>query len=90
MRVGNGNGGSYGFPYRATIAKGLDNLYVGGMMVTTNFSAHMSTRNTVSCMAMGQAIGTAAALCADKNCTSRQLTYSDLRNVLVTNNVYFE
>ena len=61
------NGGSYGIPYRALCVKGIDNLYVSGMMITSDHNAHMSTRNTVSCMGQGQASGTAAALCAAKN-----------------------
>jgi len=66
------NGGSYGIPYRALCVKGIDNLYVSGMMITSDHNAHMSTRNTVSCMGQGQASGTAAALCAIKNIGSRE------------------
>jgi len=90
IQVGHGNGGTYGIPYRAFLAAGLDNLFVGGMMITNDHTAHMSTRNTVSCMGQGQAIGTAAALCADKGVNSRQLAYSDLKSALLTGDVYFE
>jgi len=41
-------------------------------------------------MGQGQATGTAAALCAAKNCGSRELKYADLRTALEKNNVYFE
>jgi hypothetical protein len=84
------NGGSYGIPYRALCVKGIDNLYVSGMMITSDHNAHMSTRNTVSCMGQGQASGTAAALCAAKNIGSRELPYSELRKALELANVYFE
>ena len=84
------NGGSYGIPYRALCVKGIDNLYVSGMMITSDHNAHMSTRNTVSCMGQGQATGTAAALCAAKNIGSRELPYSELRKALEEGNVYFE
>ena len=84
------NGGSYGIPYRSLCVKGIDNLYVSGMMITSDHNAHMSTRNTVSCMGQGQASGTAAALCAAKNIGSRELPYSELRKALEANNVYFE
>ena len=50
----------------------------------------MSTRNTVSCMAQGQAAGTAAALCSAKKCTTRELPYGDLREILQRDRVYFE
>jgi hypothetical protein len=84
------NGGTYGIPYRALCVKGIDNLYVSGMMITEDHRAHMSTRNTVSCMGQGQATGTAAALCAANNYDSRELPYSDLRNTLEKDDVYFE
>lgn len=84
------DGGSYGVPYRALCVKNIDNLYVSGMMITADHNAHMSTRNTVSCMGMGQASGTAAALCALGDITSRELSYSKLRIALEKGNVYFE
>ena len=84
------NGGTYGIPYRALCVEGIENLYVSGMMITSDHRAHMSTRNTVSCMGQGQASGTAAALCATKNIGSRELKYADLREALEKGNVYFE
>ena len=84
------NGGSYGFPYRASCVKGINNLYAIGMMVTSDKDAHMSTRNTVSCMAQGQSFGTAAAMCALKNIGTRALPYTDLKAQLVKDGVYFE
>jgi hypothetical protein len=85
-----GGGGTYGIPYRALRPTGVENLLVAGMMITSNHDAHMSTRNTVSCMGQGQAAGTAAALCAARNCGTRELAYADLRKALVKDNVYFE
>ena len=41
-------------------------------------------------MGQGQATGTAAALCAAKNCGTRELNYGTLRNALEKNDVYFE
>ncbi len=84
------NGGTYGIPYRALRVARIDNLLVAGMMITSDRRAHMSTRNTVSCMGQGQATGTAAALCAAKNCGTRQLRYSYLRKALENDDVYFE
>jgi len=83
-------GGSYGIPYRALCVKGIENLYVSGMMITSDQRAHMSTRNTVSCMGQGQASGTAAALCALNNYNSRNLPYHQLRKELEKGGVYFE
>lgn len=84
------DGGTYGIPYRALLVAEIDNLLVAGMMITSDHRAHMSTRNTVNCMGQGQATGTAAALCAAKNCGTRELRYADLRKALENDNVYFE
>ncbi|MDX2431059.1 MAG: FAD-dependent oxidoreductase [Bacteroides sp.] len=84
------DGGSYGIPYRALCVKNISNLYASGMMITSDHRAHMSTRNTVSCMGQGQASGTAAALCALNDWGSRELPYQTLRDELVKNGVYFE
>jgi len=84
------NGGTYGLPYKALRVKGIDNLLAAGMLITTDFQAHMSTRNTVCCMGQGQAAGTAAALCAAKKIGTRDLAYADLRRTLEKDNVYFE
>ena len=84
------DGGTFGMPYRALLVKDIENLFAVGMMVTSDFKAHMSTRNTVSCMGMGQAAGTAAALCVRKKCGTRDLKYADLRKELEKGKVYFE
>jgi hypothetical protein len=81
---------TYGFPYRALCVKGLDNLFVSGMMITSDRRAHMSTRNTVSCFGQGQATGTAAAMCAQKDYGTRNLPYTELRSKLEADGVYFE
>jgi hypothetical protein len=84
------DGGTYGIPYRALRVAGIDNLLAAGMMITSNHDAHMSTRNTVCCMGQGQAAGTAAALCVDKGCGTRELAYADLRAALENDGVYIE
>jgi hypothetical protein len=84
------NGGTYGIPYRALCVQGVDNLLAAGMMITSDQRAHMSTRNTVSCMAQGQAAGTAAALCSARGIGTRKLPYAELRQALEEDGVYFE
>ncbi|MGB8452901.1 MAG: FAD-dependent oxidoreductase [Anaerocolumna sp.] len=85
------DGGTYGIPYRAIQVKKIENLFAIGMMITSNHDAHMSTRNTISCMAQGQAAGTAAALCAKKNLTNvRDLSYDELYGALKLGNVWFD
>lgn len=82
------NAGYYGLPYRALLPKKLDGLLVAGRMITSEWEAHMSTRNTASCMAQGQAAGTAAALAATEQTTVRSLDVAHLRDVLRSQNVF--
>ncbi len=84
------DGGSYGIPYSALRVKGVENLLVAGMMITAEWEAHMSTRNTVCVMGQGQAAGTAAALCAQKGCGTRELPYAELRDALLAADVILE
>jgi hypothetical protein len=84
------DGGTYGVPYKALRVKGIENLLAAGMMITSNHDAHMSTRNTVCCMGQGQGAGTAAALCAARQCGTRELPYGTLRDALNQAGVYFE
>ena len=82
------NGGWYGIPYRAFLPRGVEGLLVAGRLITSTWEAHMSTRNTVSCMAQGQAVGTAAALAAKAGHSPRQLDTAVLRDVLKKQNVF--
>ncbi len=82
------NGASYGIPLRALTVAGLDNLFAIGMMITSDHDAHMSTRNTVSCMGQGQAAGTAAAMCAKNGWTARELPVRALQERLRSDGVY--
>ena len=83
-------GGTYGIPYRALRVAGIDNLLAAGMLITSDHEAHMSTRNTVSCMGQGQAAGTAAALSAARGCGTRDLPYPALRKALEEGGVCLE
>lgn len=82
------NGGYYGLPYRALLPKKVDGLLVAGRLITSDWDAHMSTRNTGSCMAQGQAVGTAAALCAKYGVTPRELDTDKLREELKAQKVF--
>lgn len=79
--------GFYGLPYRMLLPRGCQNLFMAGRCVTADIEAHMSTRNTVSCMLMGQAAGVAAAICAQEGCNSRSLPYRELREELLKQDV---
>ena len=80
----------YGFPYRALVPVGVEGLLVAGRCVTREWEAHMSTRNTVSCMAQGQAVGTAAALCVREGVLPRKLDVQLLRRTLREQGVFLD
>jgi hypothetical protein len=82
------NGGYYGIPYSAFLPKNVEGLLVAGRLITSTWEAHMSTRNTVSCMAQGQAVGTAAALAAKRGISPCKLDTGLLREVLRKQNVF--
>lgn len=82
--------GFYGFPYRMLLPKGCDNLFMAGRNVTEDIEAHMSTRNTVGSMLMGQGAGVAAALCAADGLDSRSLPYGRLREELLAQDVILD
>jgi hypothetical protein len=59
------DGATYGIPFRALQPQGLDNVLVAGRCFSATHDAHASARSMGTCMAMGQAAGTAAALSAE-------------------------
>ncbi|WP_047148979.1 FAD-dependent oxidoreductase [Aquamicrobium sp. LC103] len=58
-------GGSYDIPFGCLIPKGLENVLVAGRCLSSSREGQSSARVMGTCLAMGQAAGTAAALTAD-------------------------
>ncbi|MBD2847017.1 FAD-dependent oxidoreductase [Paenibacillus sp. IB182496] len=56
--------GAYDIPYRCLLPQRIANLLVAGRCISTTHETLATTRLTPSCMATGQAAGTAAALAA--------------------------
>ncbi len=71
------DGGSYDIPMGCLIPKGLKNMMLAGRCLSATREAHGSARVMGTCMAMGQAIGTAAAMCTEMN------RFEDVRDVPV-------
>jgi len=69
-------------PYRTLIPKRLANILVAGRCFSATHDAHASVRSMAQCMAMGQAAGTAAALCLDRDLLPRDLEISALQECL--------
>lgn len=77
--------GSYGIPYRCLVPKLIDNLLVAGRCISTSHEALATTRLTPSCMATGQAAGTAAAMALLDGVPPRNIDVKKLRECLLDN-----
>jgi len=83
-------GDSYGIPYQSLIPRKIENLILAGRCISTTHEAHASTRVMGTCMATGQAAGTAAALAIKENTTPRHLDVSIIRGTLVRQKAILE
>lgn len=77
-----GGDGVYGIPWRALLPKGAVNLVVAGRCLSATHAAHASARSMGTCMALGQAAGTAAALAAGARGDVSGLSLGTLRAAL--------
>jgi hypothetical protein len=82
------SGDYYGVPYRSLVAKGFNNLLLAGRCVSADSTAAGAIRVMPPCMAMGQAAGTAAAMCAKNGCAARDVDVQALRETLKANGAY--
>lgn len=64
---------NYQIPYRCLVPQRIDGLLTAGRCISGSHEAHASFRVTGNCVAMGQAAGTAAALCVHQGITPREL-----------------
>ena len=77
----------YDIPYRCFLPKGVEGLLVAGRCISGTHRAHASYRVMSICMAMGEAAGTAAALCAKGLRTPRELQVKELQNALTAKGI---
>ncbi len=73
------DGATYDIPYRALLPRGQDGLLVAGRCFSASHDAHASARSMGTCMAMGQAAGTAAALAVAAGVPPREIGWDGLR-----------
>ncbi len=71
--------GAYDIPYRCLIPKRIGNLLVAGRCISTSHEALATTRLTPSCMATGQAAGTAAGLAVKHGITPSEVQLEELQ-----------
>ncbi len=73
----------YEVPYRCLVPVQVDNLLVAGRCISATHEGQAAVRIMPNCMALGQAAGTAAALCVTKDVTPRRLDVDLLRKALL-------
>ncbi|MFH0963121.1 MAG: FAD-dependent oxidoreductase [Planctomycetota bacterium] len=74
------HGGAYfEVPYRSLLVAGFDGIVTAGRCISTDHDAIGSIRCTGSCMSIGQASGTAAALAAKSEVEPRDLDGKEVR-----------
>ncbi|RJE88365.1 FAD-dependent oxidoreductase [Paenibacillus sp. 1011MAR3C5] len=76
-------GGAYDIPYRSIVPLQTANLLLAGRCISTSHEAQATTRLTPSCMAIGQAAGTAAALAAELDCDTGDVPIDALQKLLL-------
>src|SRR5918994_1601345 len=83
-------GGVYGVPYRTLLPAGLEWFLVARRGFTSTHDAHASARSMATCMAMGQAAGTAAVMAAAGGTVPRRVPADMLRERLALDGVLLD
>jgi hypothetical protein len=73
----------YEVPYRCIVPKKIDGLLVAGRCISATHEGQGAVRIMPNCTALGQAAGTAAALCVQQSVTPRRLDRAVLRKKLL-------
>ncbi|OEJ99011.1 fumarate reductase [Flavivirga aquatica] len=81
----------YQVPFRTLYSVNIENLMFAGRNVSQTHIALSSTRIQGTCALMGQAVGTAAAICVEKNVLPRDIVQThikELQEQLMRDDVY--
>ena len=76
-------GTSYEVPYRCLVPERIENLLIASRCISATHEAHASLRIMPTVMAIGEAAGTAAALCVKRKVPPAKLDVRVLREQLV-------
>jgi hypothetical protein len=79
------DGQSVGIPWGTLIPKNSKNLLVAGRCFSATHDAHASVRSMAQCMAMGQAVGTAASMMAKDRKSPQEIPVAELQDRLRKN-----
>ena len=84
--------GVYPIPYRCYLTKDIDNLFIGGRLISVSHVANGSTRVMATAAAGGEAIGLATEICLHHNMLPKDLMDADkiklLQRKLLRNGCY--
>lgn len=72
----------YDLPYQCFLPRNIENLLTAGRCISGTHRAHASYRVMSICMAMGEAVGIAAAMCSEKKCRPRELDVRSLQKAM--------
>jgi hypothetical protein len=75
-------GDCYDIPYRSLVPEKVQNLLVAGRCISTTHEALAAIRVMSTCMAMGEAAGTAAAMAARERVSPSGIDIVELRKEL--------
>lgn len=77
------DGKFYEIPYRCLVPLKVENLLIAGRCISSTSDANASIRLSPTCMAFGQAAGTAAAISVQNKVSPRKLDIALLRKTLL-------
>ncbi len=83
-------GDIYNIPYRALITNEAKNLVVVGRCIAASFEAQAAIRVSPNAGAIGQAGGTAAAICAKQNKNTADIDIRELQSALINAGAYLK
>lgn len=84
------HGVTYDIPYRSLVPVKVNNLLVAGRCFSSDREANGSGRVMGTCMAMGQAAGTAAALCVQHRIRPAEVNVKELQAQLLKDNAILD
>lgn len=84
------DGSAVGIPLSTLIPRDGVNALVAGRCFSATHDAQASIRSMAQCMAMGQAVGTVAAMAADGGGEVREVGYAEVRDQLVKDGAILE
>ncbi len=78
----------FGIPFRSLYSVNVRNLMFAGRNISVTHAALSATRVMATCALLGQAVGTAAALCKEQSCMPSEIDVENLQNWLMDDDVW--